>query len=228
MSIMKSQYLKTEINNHNLIPLEVIALKVSNQLYLNIEKIEDFLKYASDSNFECVYYHYTYYNPEEYIIPTDWCSEYSKEFRTEVCVHNQLIESLDFGSPKSLIIFILQNGTVVGMKLKNPWLENQGIHSAEEAIEFVEHKFNREVKETIVTKKEQQKEDENHLREIIFNDSDFKLCKNQELRYWYLVELMEKEDMKKYDYLVQPPGIPHMGKIKMFMDKAWILFKERK
>ena len=40
------------------------------------------------------------------------------------------------------------------------------------------------------------------------------------------VELLEKEDMKKYDYLLQSPGIPHTGKIKMFMDETWRLFKE--
>jgi hypothetical protein len=66
------------------------------------------------------------------------------------------------------------------------------------------------------------------LREIIFNDPGFKFCKNQELRFWYLAELLEKENMKKYDYLIQPPGIPLMGKIKMFMDRTWVLFKKRK
>jgi hypothetical protein len=98
---------------------------------------------------------------------------------------------------------------------------------AEEIIEVFESKYYREVKKINASKKDQQKGDEIQLREIIFNDPEFQYCKNQELRYWYLVELLEKEDMRKYEYMVQPPGIPHMGKIKMFMDKTWILFKER-
>lgn len=228
MSIMKSEYLNKKISNYNIIPLEVSALKISNQLYLNIDNIEDFLKYASDSNFKYVYYHYTYYSSEEYIIPTDWYSEYSTEFKTEVRAHNQHIKSLDFSSPKSLTLFILQNGTFVGVELNNPWIENQRIHTAEDTIEFMENKFYREVTKISANKKEQQKEDETQLREIIFKDPEFKICKNQELRYWYLVELLEKDNMKKYDYLIQPPGIPHMGKIKMFMDKVWILYKEQK
>ena len=228
MTIMKSKYLKKKISNYNVIPLEVSALKISNQLFLDIDDIENFLKYASDSNAEYVYYLYSYYNSKEYIIPRDWYSEYSKEFKTEVQVHNQYIKSLDFSSPEKLILFILQSGTFVGIELNNPWIENQGIHRAEDMIEFIENKFNREVEEVNISKKEQQKEDENQLREIIFNDPDFKFCKNQELRYWYLAELLENEDMKKYNYLIQPPGIPHMGKIKMFMDKTWGLFKERK
>jgi hypothetical protein len=225
---MKSQYLKKKISNYSIIPLEVSALKFSNQLYLNIDKVEEFLNYTSDSNSKYVYYHYTYYNSGEYIIPTDWYSKYSKEFKTEVRAHNQHIKTLDFGSPKSLTLFILQNGTFVGVELNNHWIENQGIHTAEDTIEFMENKFYREVTKISANKKEQQKEDETQLREIIFNDPEFKFCKNQELRYWYLAELLEKESMKKYNYLVQPPGIPHMGKIKMFMDKTWTLFKEQK
>lgn len=125
-------------------------------------------------------------------------------------------------------MFVLQNGTLVGVELYHPWIEDQGIQTAEDTMELMENKFYREVTKISTNKKEQQKEDETQLREIIFNDPEFKFCKNQELRYWYLVELLEKESMKKYEHLVQPPGIPHMGKIKMFMDKTWILFKETK
>ncbi|GGD02293.1 hypothetical protein [Pontibacillus salipaludis] len=228
MSIIENRHLKKIISNYNITPLEVSALEISNQLFLNLDKIEDFLIYASDLNSKYCYYHYSYYIFDDYTIPKEWYSEYSKEFRTEVLLHNQYIKSLDFSSPKNLKLFILQNGTFVGIELTNPWIEEQGILPAEEAIDFIEKKFCCEVKEIKKNKKEQQKEDEDQLREIIFNDPDFRQCKNQELRYWYLVELLEKEDMKKYSYLIQPPGIPHMGKIKMFMDKTWGLFKERK
>lgn len=228
MSIMKSKYLNEKISNCNLIPLEVSDFEISNQLYLNIDKIEDFLKYASDSNSKHVYYHYTYYDSEEYMIATDWFSEYSKEFKTEVRAHNQHIKSLDFGSPNSLTLFILQNGTFVGVEIDNPWLQNQGIMDAEETIEIIENKFRRELKKVDDAKKEQYKEDENELREIIFNDPEFKLCKNQALRYRYLIELLEKENMMKFDYLFQPYGYYKDGKVKWFMDVTWELYKERK
>ncbi|MFD3447130.1 hypothetical protein ACFDTO_21265 [Microbacteriaceae bacterium 4G12] len=228
MSIMKSEHLKKKIINNNIIPLEVSFLNISDQIHLNLDVIEDFLKFASDSNSKYVYYYYTYYSFENYIIPTDWYNEYSIEFKTEIRKHNQHIKTLNFDLPKSLSLFILQNGTFVGMKLHNPWIENQGLHAAEETIELIENKFNREVKKISAHKKEQQKEDETKLREIILNDPDFTYCKNLELRYWYLIELLEKENMKKYEYLVQPYGAPHIGKIKMFMDKTWIVFKERK
>lgn len=66
----------------------------------------------------------------------------------------------------------------MGVVLENPWADNQGIIVAEDAIEVIEDKFYREVKKISANKKVQQKEDENELREIIFNDPEFKLCKN--------------------------------------------------
>jgi hypothetical protein len=127
-----------------------------------------------------------------------------------------------------LTLFILQNGTFLGVDLDNPWIANQGISLAEETIELIENMFYREVKKISAYKKDQQKDDENKLRETIFNDPEFRFCKNQDLRYWYLVDLLEKENMIKYDYLFQPYGILHNGKIKWFMDKTWMLNKEWK
>lgn len=228
MTITTSKYLKEEISDYHLIPLEVSALNISNQILLNLDTIEEFLKFASVSKFEYVYYYYTYYNPEEYIIPLNWYSEYSDEFKAVVGKHNQYIESLDFDSPKSLTLFVLQNGTFVGMKLDNSWIESIGVNNAEDAIEEIESEFYREVNKVSASKKDRKKEDENKLIEMVFNDPEFKYCKNQTLRYWYLVELLENESMEKYRYLVEPYGIPRDGKIKLFMDKAWILYKELK
>lgn len=227
MPIIKKQEFLDKIKNYNLIPLEVHTLNISNQIHLNIDKIEDFLKFAMDLNSGYLYYYYTYYHSGEYIISLDWYNEYSKEFKTEIHKYNQHIESLDFSSPKSLTLFVLQNGTYVGVVLENPWIDNQDISVAEEAIEVIEKRFYREVKKIRTDKKDQQKEEENELREIIFNDPEFKLCKNQALRYWYLIELLEKENMMKYDYLVQPYGYYKEGKVKWFMDVTWDLYKDR-
>ncbi|MCM3725089.1 hypothetical protein M3226_05175 [Neobacillus cucumis] len=227
MSIMKNDHLKKKIINYNIIPLEVSSLSISDKIHLNIDAIEDFLKFASDTDCKYVYYYYTYYNLENYIIPADYYNEYSGDFKTEVRKHNQHIKTLNFDSPKSLTLFVLQNGTYVGVVLDDPWIDNQGISVAVEAIEEIEHKFYREVKKISDNKKVQQKENENELREIIFNDPEFKLCKNQALRYSYLIELLQKEDMMKYDYLVQPYGYHKDGNVKWFMDITWELFKER-
>ncbi|EEG78360.1 hypothetical protein [Dethiobacter alkaliphilus] len=227
MKIITNEHLKKKISDYNLTPLEVSVLKISNQVYLKIDTIDDFLKFASDSKLEFVYFYYTYYKSEKYIIPQDWYSDYSKEFKAVVVQHNRYIESLNFDSPKSLVLFIIQNDTLIGTELQNPWIEDKNITVAEEAIEVIDYEFH-EVQKKRDLEKGQQKEDEKKLREIIFEDPEFRYCKNQELRYWYLVELLEREDIKQFEYLVEPYGIPHTGKIKVFMDMTWALYREQK
>ncbi|TYS17517.1 hypothetical protein FZC78_06465 [Rossellomorea vietnamensis] len=226
MSIINSHTLKNKINKCNLIPLEVKSIKTTNQIELNINENE-FLEFAKNAAFTYVYYYLTYYNQNDYIIPKGWYSEYSEEFKAAVAQHNRLLESFDFDAPRSLTLFIVQNGTYIGIIQENLWIDEQGISKAEDTIEEIEREFYSEVKKINDFQKEQQKEDENELRQSIFQDPEFRFCKNQERRYWYLVELLEEPEMKKYKYLVEPYGAPHIGKIKLFMDKTWMLYKER-
>lgn len=95
MTLIKYEKLKEKIEDYKLIPIEINSLNISNQIYLNMDNYEDFLRFSRDSNHKHIYYYYTYYNPEEYIIPTDWYSEYSKEFKMVVNKHNRYIKSLD-------------------------------------------------------------------------------------------------------------------------------------
>lgn len=74
----------------------------------------------------------------------------------------------------------------------------------------------------------EKKDKEKELREIIFKDPEFKYCKNQESRYWYLLELLEQDGMEEYRYLAEDPGVYFNGKVKMFMDKTWTIYKEIK
>ncbi|WP_411953791.1 hypothetical protein ACKXGF_11145 [Alkalibacillus sp. S2W] len=218
MTIIKNEELVKRIINNNLAPIKVSDIKMSNQVYLDFDGIEGFINYANEASFKSVYYYYTYYNIEDYKIPFEWYNEYSKEFKNEVQLHNQYIESFDFDSPKSLTLFVLENGIFIGVHLIEPWLEKQSIRTADDTIEMIDGKFN-EIKS-------QRQDDENKLRNIVINHPEFRYCKNQEIRYWFLVNLLKNEDMEKYRYLVEPYGIPHNGNIKMFMDKTWSLFKE--
>jgi len=46
----------------------------------------------------------------------------------------------------------------------------------------------------------------------MFKDQEFKYCKNQHLRYWYLVNLLDTEKSKNISIL----------------EKAWIIYNEIK
>jgi hypothetical protein len=229
MEIVRKEELIKKVSEYKLTPIEIKVLKVADQIFLGIEELEEFLKFANTYRSEYIYYYYTYYNSGKYIIPEEeYSDEYEKQLKTEIRQYNKQIMKLDFGSPKSLTLFVLQNGTFVGIELYFPWLDIKGIEEAEYASDEIESKFHFEVKKARTKKKDQKKEDENKLREIILNDPEFALhSKNQDLRYWYLADVLDTEGMEQFRYLVTPYGIPHTGKAKVFMDITYELYKKR-
>jgi len=228
VKLIKKNSLKDTIIGYGLIPLETIKYEFVNKVYIGIG-VEEFLEFAVKSKFEYIYYYYTYYSIEDYIIPYELYSEYSKEFRKEVQLYNNAIKAFDFETPKSLTLFSIQSGTFVGIILKDLWLEDDGYSEATYAMDEFEDKFHHEVKVRTAIDREKQRKDEEELIQIIFNDPKFAYnCKNQDLRYHYLIDLLERDGMSKYQYLVEPFGIAVSGNAKMFMDRVWQSYKEQK
>lgn len=227
--IIRNENLINKINKYELIPLEIELENISSRVHLNMFTVDGFLNFAREANSKHVYYNYTYYKLEDYLIPQDWYDNQVREVQIAVRDHNKLVKSLDFSMPTSLLLFILQGGTLIGLKLQCVWLEDKGIEKAEDTIEAIEDKYYREVKQVKKLKKANKIEDEKKLREMIYRDPEFKYCRNQESRYYYLVDLLEdnQDIMEEYGYLFDPFGAPHTGKVKMFMDKTWMLYKDR-
>lgn len=216
--IIDIEQLNTKLKSYNLTPIQVKEIRSSNFVILESE-LDKFLSIVKESGQTCIFVKYEFYDKEKYVIPKEWYDEHPKEFRVKVNNHNRKLDTFDFDSPKELNIFILRDGVFIGKCFKNDWLKEKNISSADQAIEEIDLNFR-------VYDTSRKKEDEEELREIILNDSEFKYCKNQDLRYWYLTELLEQEDMEKYRYLVAPPGVSFRGKVKMFMDRTWMIYKE--
>ena len=69
-------------------------------------------------------------------------------------------------------------------------------------------------------------EDTNFLRDYILSDENFKYLKNQRLREIYLVELLENDDFKKFNYLFFG-SYNRLDRdwIKLFMDRTWMTYQ---
>lgn len=211
----------------NLIPLKLDRMINKNCIYISFDNIIVFFEYASFKNVGEIIYHYEYYDIEEYIIPKDWFSAYPESFKTLVREHNDLINNQNFSDPRNLKIFILVDGTLIGCNIDNNWMSINDILPAEETFEKIEDHFSKDVSKIKKFAKQQKENDQFELMEIMFKDPEFKYCKNQHLRYQYLADLLEKENMDKYQYLVDPFGAPHIGNAKNLLDKAWMIFKEK-
>lgn len=228
MEIVKQEELIRKANEYSLIPVEVRSVDTTNKVILNVERLEDFLEMANNLGSEYIYYRYNYYNKDGFIVPEEDYKYEEEKLQKEIKRYNKEIDSIDFDVPYRLILFMIQNGTFIGIELIHYWTEEMNLKTAEIVMDTLEGESYSEVKSVKSKKREQRKEDEEKLREIILNDPEFPIhSKNQDLRYWYLADILDQEEMKPYRYLVEPFGIPHTGKAKVFMDITFMLYKEK-
>lgn len=217
--IIDLESLKSKIKEKGLIPVQAKAIESYNRIVLK-EGLEGFLELVKAYGQKYVYFSYEFYNKKDYLIPLEDYRERSGDYKKRITEHNSKLEEFNFNNPKDLEIYIIKDGFLVGIKETDHYLKENNIPTADERLHELEYIF--QFEET--TDKQGHEEE---LREIIFKDPEFKYCKNQEARYWYLIELLEQDGMEKYRYLAEPPGVYFNGKIKMFMDKTWQLYKEQ-
>lgn len=220
--------IKDMITTHGMTPIEVSHYQIDNKVYIAVDTPMDFIDLVSSWNEKYIYLSTRNYLLEDFLIPDDWYDEYPKDFVKEVRVYNKKIKSLDMDRPKQTMLFVLQNGVMIIHEIIDPWIEDLGFKFAEDQIEELEAAYYSEIKKIKHKVKNQDQELKQQLREYIMSDPEFAHKKNQESRYWYFHEVMEREEMSKYRDLLMPYGAPHTGKVKMFMDEAWRLLKQRK
>lgn len=219
--IIDIEQLNQKLKKQNLIPIQIEHIKTNNRVILE-KDLTDFLELIKTYEQNHVYFKYDFYKKSDYEIPKDYYDLQEEEFINEINTHNEKIKSFDFNIPKSLEIFIIKDGFLVGINQENFWIEEKNIKSADLAIHEVDLNFS-------VQPKSKTNEDKNELREIIFNDPEFASKTNQESRYYYLVNLLEEQELyNKYKHLFSPPGYFKSGKMKMFMDETAKIFKETK
>lgn len=224
--ICNEDELKKIVTKSNLIPIEVDILDTSKNLFIKLNGIEKFLEFANNNNVEYVFYFFTNYYIESYIIPSEWYSEYPVNMQKEIVQRNKDIETQKFNRPIGLTLFIVKEGIYLTYEMYDFWLEELDIIENKEAFNLLEERYSSEIEKIIEQKEEEAKCEEEELRKIIINDMEFKYCTNQQARYNYLVDLLKRENMKKYCKLFKRYGAPHSGEIRIFMDKTWKVYKE--
>lgn len=217
--IIDKQCLNQKLSDYGFIPVEVAAMNKTEKIYLWSD-LEAFLDLARTFEQKHVFFEYYFYDKDDYIIPESRYKDSHQEYQKKVQERNDLVDQINFDFPSRLTVFIIKDSTLIGVLFDNNWLDKNNILTAEEALEDIDFNFRPQNK----TKKE---EDEREMREIIFNDPEFMFCKNQDLRFQYLRNFIEKAEHEKFLYLVMPSGSPRSGKAKMFLDKTWLLYQDK-
>jgi hypothetical protein len=129
----------------DLLPTKVREVKISNNIVMITEPENKYLEFVKKTGIRYLFYIYTYYDVEKYLIPYDWYSDYAKTFKVVIQNHNQSLKELDFRVPYKLTLFMLLDGTYIGAEYQDEWLAALGIDEAEKEFEKIETKFYHEV-----------------------------------------------------------------------------------
>lgn len=223
MKMIKEIELLYVSSRYNTNAFAVEEFNKQNTIVLHVKSIEEFFEYLEINNFKIVYYLYKYYDINEYLIPYNLYTEESLVFKKAVRKHNEKVKRCDFSKAYNLILGTVHEGILVYVEIEDDWMSSS-LANAENAIE----KINKEVYGKSKRIKEHVTEpDKEELMKIMFADPEFQDCHNQALRYWYLKELLETKEMRKYKRLFGPHfGTETKGKAKAFLDKAWMLYND--
>lgn len=208
---------------------EVEKFKSVSVITLKSESIDDIFNFANDSNTKCVYYCYSYYNIDDYLIPLDTYDEFSSNINLEIKKHNRYIKNIDFSKPYQLTLFTLKNGIIIEITLSDTWIDGMEIMDKDSKKSDIEDKFFEEFNIKKKEKRENAETDKEELKKIILNDPEFSYMKNQYLRNEYLNKLLLTNGMSKYKYLFDGGYDRGLSMpIKFYMDRIWEEYRESK
>lgn len=113
--------------------------------------IKEFLKFLKINNINNIFYNYTFYNKENYVINEFIVNSSEQDIynfiKNDIKNYNEEIKSLDFLEPKTLQIFCLHDTEYIGILFNNFWIDELGIIDGESKLKTLLRKHEHELEE---------------------------------------------------------------------------------
>ena len=214
---------------NNLVGIELENDSFSWVKILKSNSIDELIDIASRNNINNFFWGKTNFDIRDFLISYR-PERFSSKGIEKIELYNTYIMNLDFEKPYKTTVFIKVDSISIGINLIDDWILDENITDPGVYLEVVEEEdiedYSMEQLQTYKEHKEQIKGGKEELFKIILKDPEFPSKKNQEIRYYYFIDLMEKEEMKEYRDLLKPYGSLRFGNVKIFMDEAWKRYKE--
>lgn len=218
------------IQNNHMRPIWLKDVRESNISILNDNDLEKFIEFARLNMAERIYIKYSYYDSSDYEIYGEY-DNLSGRAIEEIKEYNSTVNSIDFTKPSKVVIFTFIDSMLLGIEHVDDWIQSSEVIDPLGKYEEIKLKYEfdyiDEIAQTRRVTKDKFKPEKDRLMNIILNDHEFGYKKNQDSRYWYFQDLMDKPEMEEYRELLIPYGAPFGGNVKMFMDDVWRIFKEQ-
>lgn len=227
---MEKNKMINRIKSKNLIPIELENEDFIGIKTLKSNSIDELLEIGKDSGSKRVYFGYMTYDPSRFKLKYN-PDTFSEKGCEKIELYNSHVETFDFTKPYKITVFIEIDSILLGIRIIDDWIQMKDLSDPDTILKAIEEEdednYHREFFDEQRKNRVSNKDNLEELLEIILSDPEFANKKNQQIRYWYFMEVMERNHMKKYIELLIPYGAPHIGNVKMFMDNAWRIYKER-
>lgn len=223
--IKEQGILSVEINN--LFEFEDKFIKLEN------ENIDSLITFAKSNDIKSIFYYYTYYDKDDYIIKDENIDEeigkkldYFEQglidsFMAEVEEYNKQAAGMDISKPFELCFFTIYQGYLIGGYYQDDYLyPGDSEDYYDKLLELVDKYFS---EEEYMKQREQERNESkqkriellNRLKEYILSDPEFHKCTNDRLRHLYKSHLYRTNK----DYFEYRNNEPYNSV--MFIDALW-------
>ena len=225
---MERKEIISSIESKNLMAVELQNIENTAIKLLKNNSMDDFLKFVCEYGCKRIYFGYTLYDIRDYKISISPHNPdiFSSKGNSQVELYNSFIDSLDFTKPYKLTIFASIDSILLGVEVVDDWIQNEDIADPNIVLEVIREEDEDDYTDEFMGKRKQYyeliKDDKTKLMDIILDEADFRLIKNQETRFWYFLEVIGKPEMKEYREILKPYGSYRFGNVKIFMDEVSI------
>lgn len=189
---------------------------------------EDFLEFIKDNSINTIFVYEKYIDVDDYIITSkSFRNAEISEYKTEAIVpliqaYNEELCNVEFDIPKYVFTIAIWNNQKFYYIFQNEiFFKGEPLVEPEEKlIELVENNISR-IENANKAKEEAIEANIKQIKEFISQDEEFKKCTNQQRRYDYLRNLLNKN--KKYEVLKQHwmSNITLSTNGRYFIDDLW-------
>jgi len=223
------------LKDNGITPLKCIYESKERTVVLDDKDINTLISYAKDNNIQYIFYEYRCLEKEDYIIDKDYImtkfpdsfNEFYKIASNDISKHNKNVNAIDFEQPYLMEAFCIHQGSYVLTSQHVTWIEN--LLDAENVVRELRLKYNKQLDELrLKTEMEEEKCKEllkEELKNKILLDEDFSRCTNQKIRRYYIEDLLNKTENKKYMEPFKTIGDFYIGRAVAFVEDLWTLIK---
>ena len=224
--MIEKSLLESKIKEHGILSVEVNNIVEFEDRFINLEdeNIDNLITFVKTNDLKSIFYCYTYYDKEDYMIKDENIDEEIGEklyyfeqnvidsFMAEVEDYNKKAADMDLSKPFELCFFAIYQGYFIGGYYQDEYLNSD--HSEDyydtllELVDkyFSEDEYNKKQEQESKESRQQRIEVLNRLKEHVLNDPEFHKCTNDSLRHVYKINLYNTnkdycEYQKKEHYL---------------------------